>query len=152
MYLLKKSITKICFLLVFVFIILILANKINFLFSELRALEIRWQVDLPNETKLEQYQSSGPSFHGDGHRVMVITCRKKFAADTILDTKKYNVFQPLECLDVITNTYKSITDKRIRRLNYKHELRSFLVKNGLNTLLIIYDIEINKYFVFEEII
>lgn len=139
-------------MLVFVFIILILANKINFLFSELRALEIRWQVDLPNETKLEQYKSSGPSFHGDGHRAMVITCRKKFAADTILDTKKYNVFQPSECLDVITNTYKSITDKRIRKLNLKHNLKSLLIKKGLNTLLIIYDIQINKYFVFEEII
>lgn len=148
----KKSISKICLLLVFVFIILILANKINFLFSELRALEIRWQVDLPKETKLEQYQSSGPSFHGDGHRAMVITCRKKFAADTILDTKKYNVFQPSECLDVITNTYKSITDKRIRKLNLKHNLKSLLIKKGLNTLLIIYDIQINKYFVFEEII
>lgn len=148
----KKSISKICLLPVFVFIILILANKINFLFSELRALEIRWQVDLPNETKLEQYKSSGPSFHGDGHRAMVITCRKKFAADTILDTKKYNVFQPSECLDVITNTYKSITDKRIRKLNLKHNLKSLLIKKGLNTLLIIYDIQINKYFVFEEII
>lgn len=148
----KKSISKICLLLVFVFIILILANKINFLFSELRALEIRWQVDLPNETKLEQYKSSGPSFHGDGYRAMVITCRKKFVADTILDTKKYNVFQPSECLEVITNTYKSITDKRIRKLNLKHNLKSLLIKKGLNTLLIIYDIQINKYFVFEEII
>ncbi|WP_099321641.1 hypothetical protein [Anaerococcus sp. Marseille-P3625] len=148
----KKSISKICLLLVFVFIFLILANKINFLFSELRALEIRWQVDLPNETKLEQIQSSGPSFHGDGHRAMVITCGKKFVADTILDTKKYNVFQPSECLEVITNTYKSITDKRIRKLNLKHNLKSLLIKKGLNTLLIIYDIQINKYFVFEEII
>ncbi|WP_151409213.1 hypothetical protein [Anaerococcus sp. Marseille-P9784] len=148
----KKSISKICLLLVFVFIILILANKINFLFSELRALEIRWQVDLPKETKLEQIQSSEPSFHGDGHRAMVITCKNKFVADTILDTKKYNVFQPSECLDVITNTYKSITDKRIRKLNLKHNLKSLLIKKGLNTLLIIYDIQINKYFVFEEII
>lgn len=139
-------------MLVFVFIILILANKINSLFSELRALEIRWQVDLPKETKLEQYQSSGPSFHGDGHRAMVITCRKKFVADTILDTKKYDVLQPSVCLEVITNTYKSITDKRIRKLNLKHNLKSLLIKKGLNTLLIIYDIQINKYFVFEEII
>lgn len=148
----KKSISKICLLLFFVFIILILANKINFLFSELRALEIRWQVDLPKETKLEQIQSSGPSFHGDGHRAMVITCRKKFAADTILDTKKYDVFQPSVCLEVITNTYKSITDKRIRKLNLKHNLKSLLIKKGLNTLLIIYDLQINKYFVFEEMI
>lgn len=148
----KKSISKICLLLFFVFIFLVLANKINFLFSELRALEIRWQVDLPKETKLEQIQSSGPSFHGDGYRAMVITCRKKFVADTILDTKKYDVFQPSVCLEVITNTYKSITDKRIRKLNLKHNLKSLLIKKGLNTLLIIYDLQINKYFVFEEMI
>ena len=148
----KKSISKICILLVFVFIFLILANKIYFLFSELRALEIRWQVDLPNETKLEQYQSSGPSFHGDGHRAMVITCGKKFAVDTILDTKTYNVFQQSKCLDVIKNTYKSITDERIIKLNLKHNLKSFVIKKGLNTLLIIYDVQINKYFIFEEII
>lgn len=148
----KKSIGKICTVLVFVFIFLIIANKINFLFGELRALEIRWQVDLPNETKLEQYQSSGPSFHGDGYRAMVITCRKKFAVDTILDTKTYNVFQQSKCLDVIKNTYKSITDERIIKLNLKHNLKSFVIKKGLNTLLIIYDVQINKYFVFEEII
>ena len=139
-------------MLVFVFIFLIIANKINFLFGELRALEIRWQVDLPNDTKLEQYQSSGPSFHGDGHRAMVITCRKKFDADTILDTKTYNVFQQSKCLDVIKNTYKSITDERIIKLNLKHNLKSFVIKKGLNTLLIIYDVQINKYFIFEEII
>ena len=122
------------------------------MFGELRALEIRWQVDLPNETKLEQYQSSGPSFHGDGYRAMVITCRKKFAVDTILDTKTYNVFQQSKCLDVIKNTYKSITDERIIKLNLKHNLKSFVIKKGLNTLLIIYDVQINKYFIFEEMI
>lgn len=44
-------------------------------FSPLNTLSSRWDITIPKQTKVEEYYSSDHGFHGDGYRIIKLSCK-----------------------------------------------------------------------------
>lgn len=53
-------------------------------FSPLNTLSSRWDITIPKQTKVEEYYSSDHGFHGDGYRIIKLSCKMIRFADQSL--------------------------------------------------------------------
>lgn len=59
-------------------------------FSPLNTLSSRWDITIPKQTKVEEYYSSDHGFHGDGYRIIKLSCKNDKVCGSVFDFSSSN--------------------------------------------------------------
>lgn len=127
-------------------------------FSPLNTLSSRWHITIPGGTKVEEYYSSDHGFHGDGYRIIALSCESDKARGSIFDLGSTNC-SPKSVhgndLRVINRVCSKVLSTQAIKGNILTSDHALLVKSlnqFNNTLIITYNAEDNLYYLFEELI
>ena len=127
-------------------------------FSPLNTLSSRWHITIPEGTKVEEYYSSDHGFHGDGYRIIALSCESDKARGSIFDLGSTNC-SPKSVhgndLRVINRVCSKVLSTQAIKGNILTSDHALLVKSlnqFNNTLIITYNAEDNLYYLFEELI
>ncbi len=135
--------------------------------TELGALSCRWSLNIPRSAKVEEVHTS-IGFQGDGWRLLVVSCDLKKIKDTGLDYTKYYASLDSEAMDVISKTYDILSAETSSCFGVDSEIKVKKIKKGrplrdsdmpeemymdyASILVIVYDVEQERYYIFEEIL
>ena len=127
-------------------------------FSPLNTLSSRWDITIPKQTKVEEYYSSDHGFHGDGYRIIKLSCKNDKVCGSVFDFSSSN-YSPRSIHDddlrVIDTTCSKLRSKQGNKEDFlpsNHTLLVKTLKQFDNTLVIVYSTEDDLYYLFEELI
>lgn len=127
-------------------------------FSPLNTLSSRWDITIPKQTKVEEYYSSDHGFHGDGYRIIKLSCKNDKVCGSVFDFSSSN-YSPRSIHDddlrVIDTTCSKLLSTQGNKEDFLPSNRTLLVKTLKqfdNTLVIVYSTEDDLYYLFEELI
>ena len=127
-------------------------------FSPLNTLSSRWDVTVPEQAKVEAYHSSDHGFHGDGYRIITLSCKADKVHGSVLDFSS-GAYSPRSLHGDDLRVVNAACSKLLPAQGDKESLlpsgRTLLVKTRKqfdNTLVIVYCAEDHLYYLFEELV
>lgn len=109
-------------------------------------LERNWNIDLPSDIEEIYYIDSGDSFHGDGYRYSIFSCKKP----EVIWERENTVFNYKEFLD---DVYKELPVPEEKKVNlFECSYYYYQIAEDGSKLLLIYDNECMKLYSIEEIL
>ncbi|MDO4712282.1 MAG: hypothetical protein Q4A75_09925 [Peptostreptococcaceae bacterium] len=121
---------------------------INFSYNDLKTLSIRWDIEMPEGIVLEKVYETDPGFSGDADRIFIIDCRDRQTKGSIFNRAIYRAYSKGD-LKVIRECYEFIGEENIPRV--KNLRKIYRIEHDDDTLIITYDEERERYFIFESI-
>ena len=110
------------------------------------------------EHKVEEYYSSDLGFHGDGYRIIKLSCKNDKVCGSVFDFSSSN-YSPrsihdddLRVIDTTCSKLLSTQGNKEDFLPSNHTLLVKTLKQFDNTLVIVYSTEDDLYYLFEELI
>ncbi len=136
--------------------------------NELVYMSVRWNFSMPKSYKIEEVHKE-IDFHGHGQRMLVVSCNKKNSKKTGLDYTKFCYPLDTEASDFIGRVYKIFDDEKVPYFNPNHQVKVKKIKkmksmtpdpympkelrfDSFDFLVIVYDVETQRYYIFEELI
>lgn len=108
-------------------------------------LERNWNIDLPSDIEEIYYIDSGDSFHGDGYRYSIFSCKKP----EVIWERENTVFNYKEFLD---DVYKELPVPEEKKVNLFECSYYYQIAEDGSKLLLMYDNECMRLYSIEEIL
>lgn len=108
-------------------------------------MEEKYKVRIPSGVKLEEKHLPKSSFRGDGIRLYVVSAKSNMD-DTLLDKNDMKEVFTKEHTDLIRECNQYFEQKKATQIDLNHNLKHKEINVTNDTLLIIYDENLNKYF------
>lgn len=108
-------------------------------------LERNWNIDLPSDIEEIYYTDSGASFHGDGYRYSIFSCKKP---EVIWENEK----PEFNYKELLNDVYRELSVPEEKRVKLFEGSYYYQIADDGSKLLLIYDNECMKLYSIEEIL